>query len=351
MRARAVIYGLAAGLLFGLATPVSKLLLSSLDPYTLAGLLYLGAAIASAPQAFARRATDFDIRALRKNWLKLVGIVAFGGVLGPLLLLAGLSHSASASVSIWLNLELVATAALGAIFFKEHLTVTGAIGVGLTVLSGVVVSLGEDAAGLGAGVFIALACVSWGIDNHLTAIVDGVSSKATTFLKGLIGGAFNLALGVVLLGRADHAWLDVAAALALGMASYGISISLYIASSQALGATRGQILFSVSPFWGIAGAAILLSEAITGRIVASFLLLAAGIALSAIKGHGHAHRHEATRHIHLHDHLDGHHTHVHEGEPARSAHSHMHAHEALEHEHDHFPDLHHRHDHGPAGRE
>jgi hypothetical protein len=37
---------LLAALLFGAATPASKALLGTLGPFTLAGLLYLGAAIA-----------------------------------------------------------------------------------------------------------------------------------------------------------------------------------------------------------------------------------------------------------------------------------------------------------------
>jgi drug/metabolite transporter (DMT)-like permease len=47
---------LAAGALFGAATPAAKGLMDgSLDPTTLAGLLYLGAALGCAPATWRRK--------------------------------------------------------------------------------------------------------------------------------------------------------------------------------------------------------------------------------------------------------------------------------------------------------
>ena len=74
--------------------------------------------------------------------MKTAGIVFFGGFAGPLLLLAGLKTANAALVSIWLNMELVATAILGVIIFKDSLDKNTWIGVGLTVLAGIVTSLG-----------------------------------------------------------------------------------------------------------------------------------------------------------------------------------------------------------------
>ena len=59
------------------------------------------------------------------NRLKVAGAVVFGGVLGPVLLLLGLRTAQASSVSLLLNLELVATALLGVLLFKDHLTASG----------------------------------------------------------------------------------------------------------------------------------------------------------------------------------------------------------------------------------
>ncbi len=345
MQKKAITLGLLAGLLFGIATPISKILLDSFSSYTTAGLLYFGAAFVFLPYMVRNYRTDFRLALIKDNSLKLLGIVLFGGVLGPLFLLAGLSNANATSVAIWLNFELIATALLGVLFFKEHLSRYALLGVLFTLVSGIVISLNEDMTGLRAGIFILIACFFWGIDNHLTAVIDGISSKATTFIKGLVGGTVNIALGLFFASSTDLLQPQTVLAILLGMASYGISIVLYISASQIIGATRGQILFGTAPFWGIAGSAVLLAEPINWTIILSFVLLSIGIVLSTVKGHVHAHRHREVQHIHLHNHVDGHHFHEHENLAREAFHIHIHTHDAVYHDHDHFPDLHHRHDH------
>jgi drug/metabolite transporter (DMT)-like permease len=345
MQKKAILFGLLAGLLFGVATPISKLLLASLSSYTVAGLLYFGAALVFLPYMVKNYEVDFRLSLIKNNGFKLLGIVIFGGILGPFFFLVGLSNAHAASVSVWLNFELVATAILGVLLFKEHLSRYALIGILFTLSSGIIITLNEDVSGLRAGILVVFACIFWGIDNHLTAIVDGISSKATTFLKGLVGGVVNVTLGIVLFDATDLLQSQALAAVLLGMVSYGISIVLYISAAQIIGATRGQILFSAAPFWGIIGATLLLAEPINWTTVASIVLLSFGIVFSNIRGHSHHHTHEELEHIHLHNHVDGHHLHDHSNLPKEVLHIHIHAHEAMTHEHDHFPDLHHRHDH------
>lgn len=345
MQKKAILFGLLAGLLFGIATPISKLLLTSLNGYTIAGALYLGAALVFLPYMIKNYRVDFRLALMKTNGLKLLGIVVFGGVLGPLFLLAGLNSANSTSVSIWLNFELIATALLGVLLFKEHLSRYALIGILFTLSSGIIISLNEDMTGLRAGILVAFACIFWGIDNHLTAIVDGISSKATTFIKGLVGGAVNVTLGIVFFNVTDLLQSQTVMTIFLGMISYGISIVLYVSASQIVGATRGQILFSTSPLWGIIGATVLLAEPINWTTIMSFVLLSIGIILSNVRGHSHTHKHLRVQHIHLHSHIEDHHFHKHRNIAKEASHIHIHSHQLLYHEHDHFPDLHHRHDH------
>jgi drug/metabolite transporter (DMT)-like permease len=345
MQKKAILLGVLSGLLFGIATPISKLLMVSLSSYSMAGLLYLGAALVFLPDMIKNYKADFAPALIKSNALKLAGIVLFGGILGPMFLLAGLKNAQSSSVSIWLNFELIATAILGVLFFKEHLSKYAVIGIVFTLASGVVISLNENMSGLQSGILIMLACASWGVDNHLTAIVDGISSKATTFIKGLVGGIANITIGIVFFNTADLWQSQSVLAILLGMVAYGLSIVLYISTTHIIGATRGQILFSTSPLWGILGAALLLAEPIGWTTIVSFGLLAVGVFFSTVSGHSHDHAHEETEHIHLHNHSDGHHFHEHFGLNKDALHVHIHSHEDLAHAHDHFPDLHHRHDH------
>jgi hypothetical protein len=85
----------------------------------------------------------------------------------------------------------------------------------------------------------------------------------------MVGGLVNMTLGIILFNAADMLQSQAVVAVLAGMVSYGVSIMLYISAAQIIGATRGQILFSAAPFWGIIGAALLLGEPINWTTLAS----------------------------------------------------------------------------------
>jgi len=345
MKTKSVITGITAGLLFGIATPLSKIILSDLNSFQLAGLLYFGAALAYVP--FLVKHWNAEFSSLKKTGkkLQLSGIVLFGGILGPLFLMLGLKTANAMSVSIWLNLEMVITAILGVLFFRDYLDRNAIIGILLTLAAGILITVQESSSGIVSGVFVLLACIFWGLDNHLSALVDGVSPQTITFVKGLFGGVTNLTIGMFLGTRLIHPEY-VPFALLIGIFSYGISIVLYVNAAQNLGATRSQILFSTAPFWGILAAWILLGEPLSLITIASFIILIAGILVMNLTSHRHEHFHKAVVHIHEHSHDDDHHNHLHEGNnDQKLRHSHLHEHKEGTHTHKHYPDLHHRHVH------
>lgn len=223
---------LVAAALFGASTPIAKALLHSIGPFTLAGLLYIGGAIGVAPFAF--RGGSPELRRDRRQQGMLALAVLFGGGLGPVLLLFGLRAAPAASVSLWLNAETVATSILAWGIFREHLDRRTLLATGAVLAGGLLLAAPEGAAGLKAGGLVALACVCWGLDNNLTALVGGFTPAQTTAIKGIGAGTVNLALGLALEGG----WPPTTAilvALLVGTFSYGFSIMLYIAGAQQLG--------------------------------------------------------------------------------------------------------------------
>jgi len=345
MKTRIVVIGLFSGLLFGIATPLSKIILEELNSFQLAGLLYLGAALAFLPFIIKNRNTEFT--ALRQSGKRkhLAGVIVFGGILGPFFLMAGLKAANAMSVSVWLNMELVATALMGILIFKDHLDRYALIGILLTLAAGILISFQESTSGIFSAFLIFIACIAWGLDNHLSAIIDGVSPQTITFVKGVFGGMTNLLIGLFLNeGQIQFNYIPLA--VLIGVFSYGISIVLYVYTAQNLGATRSQILFSTAPFWGIIAAWIFLHEPLNLTVLISFLLLASGIIFTNFATHGHPHYHKKIVHIHQHSHDDGHHNHIYEDDNDNSLkHSHLHEHKEIKHSHKHYPDLHHRHEH------
>lgn len=85
------VLGLLAAVSFGVRAPLAKLLLADLSPQLLAGLLYLGAGVALALYRLARPATR-EVPLTRADLPSLVGVVALGGVAGPLLVTSSLGE-------------------------------------------------------------------------------------------------------------------------------------------------------------------------------------------------------------------------------------------------------------------
>jgi drug/metabolite transporter (DMT)-like permease len=335
---------LLAALLFGAATPASKALLQALPTFQLAGLLYLGAAVGVVPLLIRERKFSFPWDLDGKNAYRLLGAVGLGGVVGPLLLLFGLRLASAASVSLWLNLELIATVLLGFLIFRDELHVAGwgaTIGI---VAAASLLSFSEGHAGVKGGLLVGAACLCWGLDNHFTALITSISPAQITFWKGLVAGVVNLSIGIQL-DPFIATFSVTTAAVLVGIFSYGLSLVLYIASAQKLGAARSQIIFSSSPFFGVILAAFFLGESISPAQIIAALIIVVSLALLFFEKHYHLHHHPATAHEHWHRHDDGHHDHPSAEFEQSTYHSHWHEHEEITHAHRHWPDPQHRHEH------
>lgn len=343
-RAYPVLLALLAAALFGAITPASKSLLNDISPLPLAGLLYLGGMLGVAPVALRRKSFLLPWKMDRKNLGRLAGAVLFGGVAGPVLLLLALRLASAASVSMWLNLELVATALLGWFIFRDHLGAYGWVGLAGIVVAGVILAANEGQAGLAAGLLATGACFCWGLDNHLTALIDNITPAQSTFWKSLVAGSVNLLLGFAVSGTFGSP-TAIAGSLVVGAFAVGISVALYISAAQSLGATRGQMLFASAPFFGLLLSALLLGEIISVVQMTATVLMAGSLFFLFRDRHSHRHQHEAITHEHWHRHDDGHHDHIHEDLPSATGHTHPHSHRPVAHTHPHWPDLHHRHDH------
>jgi drug/metabolite transporter (DMT)-like permease len=330
-----------AALLFGASTPAASVIAADMAPLVLAGLLYVAAAVAVAPWWFAQRPYPGALR--RNASLVTVAIVA-GGAVGPALLTAGLVHTPPATASLLLNMELVATVVLAATLFREHLGRYMVVAAALVTVAGALLVWRPGASANLDALLIVAACACWGLDNSVTARIDQLSPQHVTFLKGVVAGSVNLALGLAITGGGDITARSVLGALAIGAFGYGASITLWVRGAQRLGAARGQVIFATAPFIGALVAWVVLAESINGVQAVAMAIAAVGIALSLYSAHAHDHVHQALAHTHTHDHDDGHHDHDHD-DGLVGAHSHHHEHRVLVHSHAHVPDLHHRHTH------
>jgi drug/metabolite transporter (DMT)-like permease len=204
----AVWLALLAAALFGASTPFVKLLIGDGSALALAGLLYLGSGLGL---AVARLLRDRGWQASGlsgADWRWFGGAIGFGGVLGPLLLVVGLGRTGAGTASLLLNLEAVLTAVLAWVVFREHAGRRIVAGMGFIVAGGIALSWQSGEAGRGDWIGPAAimgACLCWAIDNNLTRKVSASDALFIASAKGLVAGAVNLGLALVL-GQALPAW-------------------------------------------------------------------------------------------------------------------------------------------------
>ena len=345
----AVLYALISAALFGASTPVAKLLLDSVHPAVLAGLLYCGAGVGVAvlrrclPQI---RPGAPEVALARSELPWLAGAIAAGGIVGPLLLMAGLARTDAATASLFLTLEGAATALMAWFIFGENFDRRIALGMACILAgAGVLSWTGAPTLNSLAGpLAIAAACFAWGLDNNLTRKVSLADPLQIVELKGLIAGPFNLALGLALGGTLPGI-AAVGFAGIVGFFGYGVSLALFVLALRHLGTARTGAYFSTAPFLGSAVAIIAFGEPVTAQLAVAGALMAAGVWLHLTERHEHEHMHTPLAHAHPHTH-DDHHQHTHRAmDPPGEPHTHVHEHGRLRHSHPHAPDMHHTHRH------
>lgn len=345
---RGILAALSAAVLFGLSTPIAKRLVGEVPPLLLAGILYagsgLGLGILLAVRAIGEGRTSI-VRPRGTDLVWLIGAIAFGGALGPYLLMYGLQMTDSASASLILNLEGVFTALLAWFAFKENFDRRIAAGMALIVSGGVILSTGSAlrAGGLIGPLAIAAACLAWAIDNNLTRKVSISDAMVIACVKGVVAGAVSIALALRFGATMPGVETTVRAGL-LGFVGYGLSLALFVVALRNLGTARTGAYFSLAPFIG-ATLALAWGAPLTGVLLFAALFMGAGVWLHLTEHHAHPHRHSRLMHEHRHVH-DEHHRHPHsDGTQGGEPHSHIHVHEPIEHTHPHYPDVHHRHEH------
>ena len=349
MNRTAVVYALISAALFGVSTPAAKLLVGSIHPVTLAGLLYCGAGIGVAGlrrivPSVITGAPEIAIARAELPWL--AAAIGAGGVVGPLLLMFGLARTNAATASLLLTLEGVATALMAWFIFHENFDRRIAIGMASLVAGAAVLSWS------GAPTFDSIvgplaivgACIAWGLDNNLTRKVSLADPLQIAMLKGLIAGPFNLVLGLGISPQIPSVSGILLSGI-VGFLGYGVSLALFVLALRDLGTARTGAYFSTAPFIGSTVAVVVLGEPVTAQLLVAGALIAFGVWLHLTEHHEHEHVHEALVHAHPHVH-DIHHQHAHSAsDPPGEPHTHSHEHRPMRHVHPHVPDMHHTHRH------
>ena len=114
----------------------------------------------------------------------LVGAIVAGGVLGPALLMSGLSTMDAAPAALLLNVEGVLTALIAWLVFKENADRQVVLGMLAIVAGGALLAWQPGGAGISMGALLVVAaCACWAVDNNLTRKVSANDALLIACLK------------------------------------------------------------------------------------------------------------------------------------------------------------------------
>lgn len=247
----AVLCAVGAAALYALNTPFSKLLLGDVPPRMLAALLYLGAGSGMLLVRFFDRIAGrvrLEPPLTRRDLPYTAGMVALD-IAAPIFLMTGLSETTASNAALLNNFEIVATALIALLLFREPISRRLWLAIALVTLASALLSF-EDASSLSfsrGSPLVLLACVCWGIENNCTRRISGRDPLEIVIVKGFGSGLGALCVALLLGGRLP------AALPLLGLCFWALwptgSASFSIFTRSAVWARRARALTMPSPLF------------------------------------------------------------------------------------------------------
>lgn len=251
--ATGILLAILAAALYAINSPFSKLLLDYMPSTLMAGFLYIGAGLGMGAIALIRKARKAKRteEKITKAELPYTAAMIVLDIAAPIFLLLGLSYTAAANASLLNNFEIVATAIIALMIFKERISPRLWLGILFITASCALLSF-EDISSLKFSVgslFILLACICWGIENNCTRRLSSKDPLEIVLLKGVFSGLGSVVIGLCLGERITVFW-SVFAVLGVGFVAYGLSIFFYVYAQRLLGAARTSAYYAIAPFIG-----------------------------------------------------------------------------------------------------
>lgn len=202
-------------------------------------------------------------------------------IAAPIFLMLGLTMTTAANASLLNNFEIVATAVIALVLFKEAITKRLWAAILCVTVASILLSF-EDMSSLTfstGSLFVLLACVCWGLENNFTRMLSSKSPIQIVIIKGLGSGAGSLALALAI-GERFGSPIYIIPALLLGFVAYGLSIFFYIYAQRDLGAAKTSAYYAISPFIGTLLSLVIFRQlpSITFIIALAIMILGAWLA-------------------------------------------------------------------------
>ena len=191
----------------------------------------------------------------------------------------------AANTALLNNFEIVATALIALLFFREAVGRRLWAAIGLVTVASILLSLDRGSVGeafhFSKGSLLVLGTtVCWGLENNCTRQIADRDPMQIVTVKGFGSGlgAIGIALAI---GEGFPQAKNIAILLLLGFVAYCLSIYCYTYAQRTIGAARPSTYYALAPFIGAAMSFLLLGEPLTPLFLVATAVMAAGCWLAA----------------------------------------------------------------------
>lgn len=285
----AMFWAILSAALYAISIPFSKILLTEIPPAMMAALLYLGAGIGMSIIWMVRYNKDHlkpELRLTKKEIPLTAGMVVIN-IIAAILLMIGIAMTTSSTASLLSNFEIVATAFIALLFFKETVSKRLWIAIGLITTASIGLSI-EDYKNISfsfGSIFILLGTICWGIENNVTRMLSIKDPLEVVVIKGLGSGLGAFVISFMMKETATNI-VYIMATLLLGFVAYGLSIYLYVYAQRYLGAAKTSAYYAIAPFIGVLFSVVMLFEIPTISFVIALFIMIIGTYFASTEGKG-----------------------------------------------------------------
>ena len=281
---KGIFFAILAAVLYALNSPISKIILNYMQPTIMAGALYVGAGVGMGCIALIRRACKIktEEKKLERSDFPYTVAMILLDIAAPVCLLLGLNSTSASTASLLNNFEIVATAIIALIIFKEKISRRLWFAIILITLSCALLSF-ENIEGLEfsfGSLLILLACLLWGFENNCTRRLSEKDPMQIVIVKGICSGVGAIITGSIVGERVNTIWAFFAALL-IGFVAYGLSIFFYVYAQRFLGAARTGAYYAFAPFIATLLSLVIFREVPHFTYYIAFFLMAVGAWIAA----------------------------------------------------------------------
>lgn len=284
---KSIFFGLLAATVAGVNVPLSIYLISlGAAPVFLAAITYLAMGVFTGLLFLILRLLKKDKDPLLAGWDWLIlGFINTLDTAANIMLFLGLAVLNGATASLLQSFEVVATALIAYVLFKERLSWRLILAILMVVGASVLLSFNpsENFAFEPASLLILGTTICWGLTNNLGKKLSNKDPFEYGMMKGL-GAGVIIGIVAAILGQWGSDYRVYLVGFLDGAVAYGLSNLLFVLCLRKLSASLGTALYSANPFIGALFALIFYFEEPTWNFYVALSLLVLGEVLAAYDG-------------------------------------------------------------------